>query len=65
MKNTVYEAYTRRVAFEGTAQECWNWIMSQGHHLGDGCVFYRTWESDGDRYIDVGKVFIFNEKSSC
>ena len=65
MKNTVYEAYTRRVAFEGTAQECWNWILGQGLQLDDGRVFYRTWESDGDHFIDVGKVFIFNEKSSC
>lgn len=65
MKNTVYEAYSRRVVFEGTAQECWNWIMAQADHLSDGRVIYRTWESDGDRFIDVGQVFIFNEISSC
>lgn len=65
MKNTVYEAYTRRIAFEGTAQECWKWIMAQANPLSDGRIIYRTWESDGDRYIDVGQVFIFNEISSC
>ena len=29
MKNTVYEAFTRRVVFEGTAKECWKWILDQ------------------------------------
>lgn len=65
MKNTVYEAYTRRAVFEGSAQECWNWIIAQGDRLSDGRVIYRTWESDGDRFIDVGKVFIFNENFTC
>ena len=65
MKNTVYEAFTRRVVFEGTAKECWKWILDQGYKMDDGRILYRTWTDDGDRFIDVGKVFIFNENNAC
>lgn len=59
---TVYEAFTRRVAFEGTSQECWAWIMSQAETvLDDGRIIYREWTDNGDRFIDVGSVYIFNE----
>ena len=61
MKKTVYDAYTRCVVFEGTEQECWKWILDQGYKMDDGRIIYRMWTEDGDRFIDVGKVFIFNE----
>ena len=61
MKNTVYEAFTRRAVFEGSAQECWKLILDQVYKMADGRVLYRMWTEDGDRFIDVGKVFIFNE----
>jgi hypothetical protein len=54
MKHTIYLARTRQVAFEGSAYECWKWLTSQ---LADGC-FYKTWEADGERYCDVGSVYI-------
>lgn len=59
-RKTVYSAYDRRVVFEGTAAECWAWLMAQADQF-DGRTFYRTWESNGDRFIDVGSVYIFNE----
>lgn len=54
MKHTIYSANTRQVAFEGSAYECWKWLTSQ---LADGC-YYKTWEADGERYCDVGSVYI-------
>ena len=65
MKNTVYEAFSRRVAFEGTAQECWKWILDQGYKMDDGRILYRMWIEGGDRFIDVGRVYIFNENNPC
>ena len=59
---TVYEAYNRRVAFEGTADECWKWIMDQAFTMGDGRKIYRTWQENGDTYYDVGSVYIFNKQ---
>ena len=57
---TVYEVFTRRVAFEGTYQECWDWMMSQADDYNGGKI-YRTWkDEDGDTYYDVGRVYIFN-----
>ena len=54
MKHTIYLASTRQVAFEGSASECWKWLTSQ---LADGC-YYKTWVADGERYCDVGSVYI-------
>ena len=54
MKHTIYLASTRQVVFEGSASECWKWLTSQ---LADGC-YYRTWVADGERYCDVGSVYI-------
>lgn len=59
-RKTVYSAYDRRVVFEGTAAECWAWLMEQADSF-DGRTFYREWAEDGDRFIDVGNVYIFNE----
>lgn len=59
-KKTVYYGYTREVAFEGSAEECWNWIISQADHFGDRYI-YRTWTENGDTYYDVGSVYIFNK----
>ena len=61
MKKTVYEAFSRRVVFEGTAKECWKWILDQGYKMPDGRILYRMWIEDGNRFIDVGRVYIFNE----
>ena len=59
-RKTVYEAYTRRVVFEGTADECWAWLMKLA--LNENCGMYRMWtDVDGDRHIDVGNVYIFND----
>lgn len=59
-RKTVYEAYTRRVVFEGTADECWAWLMKLA--LNENYGMYRMWtDVDGDRYIDVGNVYIFND----
>ena len=59
-RKTVYEAYTRRVVFEGTADECWGWLMKLA--LNENYGMYRMWtDVDGDRYIDVGNVYIFND----
>ena len=58
-KYTVYEAYTRRVVFEGTQEECWKWLMRIA--IEENYNMYRMWvDIDGDRYIDVGNVYIFN-----
>jgi hypothetical protein len=60
-RKTVYSAYDRRVVFEGTAEECREYIMSQAETvLDDGRVICRLWTMDGDNYWDVGPVFIFN-----
>ena len=59
-QKTIYSAYTRQVAFEGTHEECWNWLMSQADSW-DGRSFYREWTMDGNRYIDVGNVYIYND----
>ena len=40
--NTVYKAYNRRVAFEGTDDECLKWIMDQAFTMDDGRKIYRT-----------------------
>lgn len=58
---TVYEAFTRRVAFEGTTDECWKWIMDQAFTMDDGRKIFRTWQENGDTYYDVGHVYIFNK----
>ena len=58
---TVYKAYNRRVAFEGTADECLKWIMDQAFTMDDGRKIYRTWQENGDTYYDVGYVYIFNK----
>lgn len=62
MKKTVYDAYTRCVVFEGTTEECWKWIFDHGYKMANGSIIYHTWNENGDRFIDVGEVFIFNEK---
>ena len=59
---TVYKAYNRRVAFEGTADECWKWIMDQAFTMDDGRKIYRTWQENGDTYYDVGTIYIFNKQ---
>ena len=59
---TVYEYYTPRVAFEGTADECWKWIMDQAFTMDDGRKIFRTWEENGDTVYDVGNVYIFNKQ---
>lgn len=59
-KKTVYEYPSRRVAFEGTADECWTWLMKQAFTTESGFKIYRTWKEDGDRIYDVGSVYIFN-----
>jgi hypothetical protein len=60
-RKTVYSAFDRRVVFEGTAEECREYIMSQAETvLDDGRVICRLWTVDGDNYWDVGPVFIFN-----
>lgn len=56
---TVYLAYSREVVFEGTHEECWNWIISQADHFSDRYI-YRTWTENGDTYYDVGPVYIYN-----
>lgn len=56
----VYEAYTRRVAFEGTKDECLKFMFDQADDLGNGRKIYRTWTVDGDTFYDVGRVYIFN-----
>lgn len=57
----VYEAYTRRVVFRGSAEECEKWILDQGDHFGERTI-YRTWiDENGDIYWDVGRVYIFNK----
>lgn len=61
-RKTVYSAYNRRVVFEGSADECWAWLMSQATKLDSGCRVFREWTADGDRYIDVGNVYIFNNQ---
>lgn len=57
---TVYEYYTRRVVFEGTEKECWNWLMDQAFTTESGFKIYRTWNENGDQVYDVGNVYIFN-----
>jgi hypothetical protein len=60
-RKTVYSAYDRRVVFEGTAEECREYIMNQAETvMDDGRVICRLWTMDGDNYWDVGPVFIFN-----
>lgn len=60
-RKTVYSAFNRRVVFEGTAEECHEYIFSQAEtKLSDGRVIFRQWKMDGDNYWDVGPVFIFN-----
>ena len=58
---TVYEYYTHRVAFEGTVDECWKWIMDQAFTMDDGRKIFRTWEENGEMVYDVGNVYIFNK----
>lgn len=57
---TVYSAYRREIVFEGTRQECLDWMFSQADTLSNGGKLYRTWTIDGDTYYDVGNVYIFN-----
>lgn len=60
--NTVYNAWTKQVVFEGSNQECWDWMMSQAESWGDRKIF-RTWKDEsGDTFYDVGKVYIFNQQ---
>lgn len=58
---TVYEALTRRIVFEGTADECLEWILNQAFTFEDGRKLYRTWQENGDCYYDVGTVYVFNK----
>ena len=59
-RKTVYEAFTRRVVFEGTSDECWAWLMRLA--LEENYGIYRMWTDEhGDRHIDIGNVFIFND----
>ena len=61
MNCKVYSAYGKKLVFEGTDGECWAWIMSQAETtLSDGGILYREWTENGDRFIDVGNVYIFN-----
>lgn len=57
---TVYSANKRMVMFEGTYQECLDWMFAQADTLANGGRIYRTWTMDGDTYYDVGRVYIFN-----
>ena len=62
-RKTVYSAYKRVAVFEGTTEECREYIFSQAEtKLSDGNIIYRQWTMDGDTYWDVGPVFIFNEQ---
>lgn len=64
--NTVYNYWDRTVAFEGTNDECRKWLLEQGFHMKDGRIIFRNWTEDGDKIWDMdGKVYIFNEKTSC
>ena len=47
------------------AKECWKWILDQGYKMDDGRILYRMWVDGGDRFIDVGRVYIFNENNAC
>ena len=58
---TVYDAFTRRIVFEGTADECLKWIMDQAFTMDDGRKIFRTWEENGEMVYDVGNVYIFNK----
>lgn len=58
---TVYNAYDRRVMFEGSFQECLDWMFAQADTLSNGGKIYRTWtDENGDTFYDVGRVYIFN-----
>lgn len=62
MTYTVYTAYDRSVAFEGSADECRKFICkSANYHYPSGGAFIRNWIEDGDLYWDVGAVYIFND----
>ena len=50
-RKTVYSAYKRIMVFEGTAEECREYIFSQAEtKLSDGNIIYRQWTMDGDTY---------------
>ena len=60
---TVYNSYNRTVAFEGSYQECLDFMFNQADSLGNGAKLYRTWtDENGDTFYDVGRVYIFNGK---
>lgn len=61
---TIYRFPTRQVVFEGTYQECWDWMMAQAFQLDNGNRLFRSWVDElGDTYFDVGPyVYIFNGK---
>lgn len=58
----VYNYNTREIAFEGTPEECRKWIVSQGFHMPDGRIIYRTWKEGRSTIYDVGKVYALDEK---
>lgn len=46
-----------RVCFEGTEQECVKWIMQFADTLSNGGKLFRSWQSEGFTYYDVGRVY--------
>lgn len=60
---TVYNYWDRTVVFEGTNQECIDWIMQWGFKMRDGRIIFRNWTENGDTIWDMdGHLFIFNEQ---
>ncbi len=56
----VYDYYTKKVVFEGTYEQCWDWIMSQAFTFKDGRKIFRSWLERGSTVYDVGNLYIFN-----
>lgn len=54
---TVYNYFTHKPVFSGTAAECKDWILSQAYTMKNGCKIFRTWEEQGSTMYDVGQVY--------
>lgn len=46
-----------RVVYEGTYQECVDWVLSQAEELSNGSRLYRVWTESPYIYYDCGRVY--------
>ena len=58
----VYELFTNTLVYTGGYSACKRWVLDHCTTICNGNKIFRTWEEDGKKFYDVGKVYYMERK---